>query len=92
METIDLARFFNSIYSMTTHIQSIAELFAQKHANLDDFSLMTVSMVAQYDIFERECRERSFTPTYKLFTLWLDAINHNPKTQGFNSYSLMKSH
>jgi hypothetical protein len=75
-----------------THEQSTAELFASEHTRMDDFDLLTASIVAQYDIFERECMERSFTPTYELFSLWLDAINHNAKTHRFISYSLMRIH
>ncbi len=76
---------------MTTQDKSNAGLFGPIHASKDDFSLLTVSIVAQYDMFVGECNERNLTPTYKLFTLWMDATHNIAKAHEFNAYSLMKS-
>jgi hypothetical protein len=76
-----------------TNTKSTAELFAQKHAGSEDCHQLAFSLVAHYDKFMRECNGRDFTPTYKLFTLWMEATNHRQtKVYEYNPYSLFSSH
>jgi hypothetical protein len=55
---------------MNTNKKSAAGLLVAEHAKSVEKSYATAFLVIGYDRFVRECKERNFTPTYKLFTLW----------------------
>lgn len=45
---------------------------AAKAAKAESQRVWADSLVASYDQFARQCKEKNFTPTVRLYTLWLE--------------------
>lgn len=59
--------------------------FTANEVGYEEQRRIAYSLVASYDLFISQCKERNFTPTFNLYTLWKDCQSDSTIAEKVNA-------